>query len=171
MAVQVGLTTGSIKTTLSGNYTIIDIPGVTSAGSTFLQNLLTSRWYVLDTDSGGYIAYGATTDNPYDNLPQSYYTQKFYNNINNFVANTATSYGYDSTENFISYYNSGITAWREEAIAFNTWRDNTVSLMYDNIFSFTADGTTLPDIATGEFTGQAGYFDVGVTASRPNLFS
>jgi len=89
--------------------------------------------------------------------------------VRTFMNDTAVSYGYSSSDNFISYYNSGITAWRNEAIAFNTWRDNTETLMYDNIFSFTADGITLPDLAG--FTGQTGYFDVGITASRPNLFS
>ena len=91
-------------------------------------------------------------------------------NVNFLMNQTAKSYGYDSIDNAISYYNSGITSWRNEAIAFNTWRDNTVSLMYDNIFSFTADGITLPDLPG--FTGQTGYFDVGITSpSRPNLFS
>lgn len=90
-------------------------------------------------------------------------------NVNFLLNQTAKSYGYDSIDNAISYYNSGITAWRNEAIAFNTWRDNTETLMFDNIFSFTADGITLPDLAG--FTGQTGYFDVGITASRPILFS
>jgi len=90
-------------------------------------------------------------------------------NVNFLLNQTAKSYGYDSIDNAISYYNSGVTAWRNEAIAFNTWRDNTETLMFDNIFSFTADGITLPDLAG--FTGQTGYFDVGITASRPNLFS
>jgi len=94
----------------------------------------------------------------------------FYNIITgDLFRNVAFSYSYPSIENAISYYNSGVTAWRNEAIAFNTWRDNTETLMYDNIFSFTADGITLPDLAG--FTGQTGYFDVGITASRPNLFS
>jgi len=94
----------------------------------------------------------------------------FYFLIQNQLLNSVPlSYGYSSIENAISYYNSGITAWRNEAIAFNTWRDNTETLMYDNIFSFTADGITLPDL--GGFTSQTGYFDVGITASRPNLFS
>jgi hypothetical protein len=74
----------------------------------------------------------------------------------------ANFYGYDSIDNAISYCNSGITSWRNEAIAFNTWRDNTVSLMYQNIFSFTADGITLPDL--DGFIGQTGYFDVGITS-------
>lgn len=170
-AIEVGLTTGSIKTTITTDYEIYRVFGATSSGSTFLRDGSSDRWYVLEDSSGEYIAYGATGVSPFDNLPPSFYTQEFYGGVKNLLDSTAVSYGYDSIDNAVSYYNSGITAWREEAIAFNTWRDNTLSLMYDNIFSFTADGTTLPDIATGEFTGQAGYFDVGVTASRPNLFS
>jgi hypothetical protein len=100
-----------------------------------------------------------------------YLIKQFYGGVYNLMDREAFSFGYDSVQDAISYYNSGITAWRDEAIAFNTWRDNTVSLMYDNIFSFTADGITLPSLTSGAFTGQAGYFDVGVTASRPQLFS
>lgn len=96
--------------------------------------------------------------------------QHFVEIIDEFITSYAISYGYSSIIDAVSYHNCGITAWEEESIAFNTWRANTESLMYDNIFSFTADGITLPDLAG--FTSQAGYFDVGITSpSRPILFS
>jgi hypothetical protein len=90
--------------------------------------------------------------------------------IKNFLSRIAGDYGYDSIDNAISYYNSSVTAWAEEAAAFNTWRDNTLSLMYQNIFSFTADGVTLPDL--DGFTGQTGYAQLTLgEPSRPQLFS
>jgi hypothetical protein len=95
----------------------------------------------------------------------------FYSGVYSLLDEISSVYGYNGIVDAVSYYNSGITAWRDEAIAFNTWRDNTVSLMYDNIFSFTADGITLPSLTSGGFTGQTGYFDIGITASRPQLFS
>jgi len=135
---------------------------------------LVVRGYELDVDEFGGITYSFVGFDPEITIPTSDttsdYISFFYANIKNLLEGTSISYGYDSIDNAISYYNSGITSWRNEAIAFNTWRDNTVSLMYDNIFSFTADGITLPDLPG--FTGQTGYFDVGITSpSRPNLFS
>lgn len=172
MAIEVGLTTGSEKITLTSDYASYVVSGVTSSGSTFIVDLSTDRWYVLEDSSGEYIAYGATGVSPYDNLPNSYYIQDFVGGVENILNTTAISYGYNSIDNAISYYNSGITAWRDEAIAFNTWRDNTLDLMYDNVYSFTADGITLPSLTAGGFTGQTGYFDVGLGApSRPLLFS
>ena len=88
--------------------------------------------------------------------------------VDSILNDTARVYGYDSIDNAISYYNSSVTAWAEEAAAFNTWRDNTLSLMYQNIFSFTADGVTLPDL--DGFTGQTGYAQLTLgEPSRPQL--
>ena len=172
MAIEVGLTTGSVKTTLTTNYAFYTVGGVTSSGSSFLLDLEANKWYVLEESSSEYIAYGATAVSPYDNLPDSYYIQEFVGDVEGLLNTTAFSYGYNSIDNAISYYNSGITAWRDEAIAFNTWRDNTIDLMYDNIYSFTADGITLPSLTAGGFTGQTGYFDVALgSPSRPLLFS
>lgn len=88
--------------------------------------------------------------------------------VYNFLDETSVTFGYFDIQDAISYYNSGITAWRNEAIAFNTWRDNTVTLMYSNINGFTASGITLPSLITGGFTGQVGYVPLGLTSpSRP----
>ena len=171
MALDVGLTTDNTKTTVN-SYSFHTFTGLTSTSDRFIKNLDAtgaSAWYVYDPSVTGYILFGQDVDEiPDPNLTSNNVTQ-FHTTIQDLLYNTAIYYGYASSDNFISYYNSGITAWRNEAIAFNTWRDNTETLMYDNIFSFTADGITLPDLAG--FTGQTGYFDVGITASRPNLFS
>ena len=96
----------------------------------------------------------------------------FYVGVYGLLDSVSGVYGYNGILDAISYYNSGTTAWRDEAIAFNTWRDNTIDLMYDNIYSFTADGITLPSLTAGGFTGQTGYFDVALgSPSRPLLFS
>lgn len=92
----------------------------------------------------------------------------FGNSIFTFMEQTAISYNYKSLEDVVTFSNSGITAWRNEAIAFNTWRDNTLSLMYKNIHSFTADGITLPSLTGGSFTAQSEYVPLGITSpSRP----
>jgi len=146
--------------------------GLTTQGDSFLHDLIDDTWFIFDPTTGGTGGAYVEIDKTLEELKtssQRYQIQVFYNNVQTLISDTVRSYNYDSSDNFISYYNSGVTAWRNEAIAFNTWRDNTETLMYDNIFSFTADGITLPDLAG--FTGQTGYFDVGITASRPNLFS
>ena len=167
MLIQVKPTIGPDES-VTGSFKLTSIPGVTSSGTEFVFSYDKDTWYVFDESLTSYVEY---TGSPYDYL-ENLDTQKigsFEALIDNLLHDASISYGYSSIENAISYYNSGVTAWRNEAIAFNTWRDNTETLMYDNIFSFTADGITLPDLAG--FTGQTGYFDVGITASRPNLFS
>lgn len=118
----------------------------------------------FDEQKGGITSFDITID---QGLTEKY--QSFFGIISNFIDNYPTSFGYGSIEEAISYYNSGITAWREEAIAFNTWRDNTLSLAYDNIYGFTANGITLPSLSG--FTSQQGYFEVDIpTPSRPIIF-
>lgn len=143
--------------------------GLTTQGRDFLHSLDTDKWYIFDTSLNYYTEIDVTLQDLV-NSNQNYNISNFQSEVNVLLESTAVSYGYNSIDNAISYYNSGITAWRNEAIAFNTWRDNTLDLMYDNVYSFTADGITLPTLSG--FTGQAGYFDVGLGApSRPQLFS
>ena len=169
MAIEVSLTSGS-KGSVS-SFSIVDFPGLTTTGSTFLQDVSNNRWFVYDSATGAY----KQLNEPLESLVaknKPIRVEDFKISIFSLLGKTAVSYGYDTIDDAISYYNSGITAWRNEAIAFNTWRDNTLSLVYDNIYSFTADGITLPSLTAGDFTGQAGYLDVALgSPSRPQLFS
>jgi hypothetical protein len=174
MAINVGLISEPSTLKELNNYSYYTFQGLTSTSDSFLQDLDekgASAWYVFDPSVTAYVPFGEDVLSLFTDSSSitSESVSIFFQNVRFLINSTAVSYGYDSADNFISYYNSGITAWRDEAIAFNTWRDNTLSLMYDNIFSFTADGITLPNLSG--FTAQVGYFDVGVTASRPNLFS
>jgi hypothetical protein len=153
------------------SYFLTDDPilkGLTTSGDSFILDTNTNTWYVFNKDSEEYQEF---PQNPYE-LPTAnpeILLSSFINQIVSLLSSTAIEYGYDSIDNAISYYNSSVTAWAEEAAAFNTWRDNTLSLMYQNIFSFTADGVTLPDL--DGFTGQTGYVQLALAEpSRPQLF-
>jgi hypothetical protein len=150
-----------------GVYSDQRLIGLTSSGSTFIRDSDTGKWYVFDESNEEYVEF---PQNPYE-LPIVYeplLLTSFIDQTVGLLSSTAIEYGYDSIDNAISYYNSSVTAWAEEAAAFNTWRDNTLSLMYQNIFSFTADGVTLPDL--DGFTGQTGYAQLALgEPSRPRL--
>lgn len=168
MAIEVGLTSGG-KTLLT-TYTEFENPGLTTQGSKFIEDVTSGKWFIYDESVTGYvemnISYQQLVNNFSSRQPER--IRVLNEGVQLFLNDTAVDYGYDSIHDAISYYNSGITAWRNEAIAFNTWRDNTVTLMYDNIYSFTADGITLPSLTAGSFTGQAGYVPLGLTSpSRP----
>jgi hypothetical protein len=153
------------------SYFLTDDPtlkGLTTSGDSFILDTNTNTWYVFNKDSEEYQEF---PQNPYE-LPTAnpeILLSSFIDQVIFLLSSTAIEYGYDSIDNAISYYNSSVTAWAEEAAAFNTWRDNTLSLMYQNIFSFTADGVTLPDL--DGFTGQTGYAQLALAEpSRPQLF-
>jgi len=103
-------------------------------------------------------------------LSQQQQISNFQGSVYNFLNETSVTFGYFDIQDAISYRNSGIVARRSEAIAFNTWRDHTLALMYDNIYSFTADGITLPSVAAGSFTGQAGYTEFSVSPTPITFF-
>lgn len=149
--------------------------GITTGEAQFAYDSRTNSWFYFNEETSEFVASSdplnfvveeEVTITEQEN--QNIITQEFLQQINSFLNETASSYGYDSIDNAISYYNSGITAWRNEAIAFNTWRDDTISLMYSNIFSFTSDGTALPDLLG--FTSQPSYNDLNLsTPSRPTF--
>jgi len=169
MSIKVKTSLGADPTELSNLAEIIDFSGLTSTGEKFLHDLVTDEWYVFDSSLTSFVKMDTTLAD-LQNSNQNYNISSFTNTVNGFIETTVSLYGYNSINDVISYYNSGITAWREEAIAFNTWRDNTIDLMYDNIYSFTADGITLPSLSG--FTGQTGYSSLSLgTPSRPQLFS
>lgn len=167
--------------TVTGKFYNFDIGGtIPSITDDFVEVDATAYYDLLSqtySDSSKTITFDAGTSGlTLSDIPSATFTDQeligiFYSGVYSLLDEISSVYGYNGIVDAVSYYNSGITAWRDEAIAFNTWRDNTVSLMYDNIFSFTADGITLPSLTSGGFTGQAEYFDVGITASRPQLFS
>jgi hypothetical protein len=171
MSIKVKVSLESDPTELDNLAEIVNFSGLTSTGEKFLHDLVTDEWYVFDSSVTSFVKMDTTLAD-LQNSNQNYNISLFKNTVNGFMERTVSLYGYNSIHDVISYYNSGITAWRNEAIAFNTWRDNTIDLMYDNIYSFTADGITLPSLTAGGFTGQTGYFDVALgSPSRPLLFS
>lgn len=139
----------------------------TSAEHVYLLDEITLKWYVFNIQTEEYEEFQG---NPLEDLPQdtsASLSVRFLDDINTFINRTALQYNYSSIDNAISYFNSGVVASREDASKFITWRDNTLSLMYDNIDNFLADGITLPTL--DGFTSQAGY--VEFTAIEPqNLF-
>lgn len=173
MAITVGLTTQPSYKELT-TYSYYTFQGLTTTSDSFIQNLDAtgaSAWYVFDPSVTAYVPFGLDAlvllSSNVDTTANS--ISNFVNSVKNYIEIVATNFGYDSSLDFISYQNSGITAWRNESLTFGEWRDNTISLMYENVASFTGGGPSLPNI--DGFTGQTGYFDVGITASRPLLFS
>lgn len=173
MAIDIGLTTDPNYKNLT-NYSFFTFEGLTTTSTSFLQDLDAtgaSSWYVFDPGSTSYVPLGEDAlvllTNQVDATSDS--ITLFYSKVNNFIENTARSFGYKSSLDFLSFHNSGITAWREESLTFGEWRDNTLNLMYQNIASFTGSGNPLTDISG--FTSQVGYYDISTTPSRPNLFS
>jgi len=169
MAIPVKNKLGQSETVNS--YSIFVGPvGLTTTGSVFVQDTETLKYYVYNDFTSEYVELGGSGS--YQELVNS---NKELNirgfrgdTIDPFLDQTAREYGYQTIHDAISYYNSGITAWRNEAIAFNTWRDNTQNLMFQNIHSYTADGITLPTLSG--FTGQVGYVPLGLTSpSRPSF--
>lgn len=142
-----------------------NIPSLTdddvSITETEYNNILTGTYKLIE--SGG--TFGIQAAPPPTNQEK---VLLFFASVNSFINDAALNNGYDDILDAISYKNSGITAWREEAEKFISWRDNTKSLMYSNIHSFTADGITLPSLTGGSFTAQSEYVPLGITSpSRP----
>lgn len=51
------------------------------------------------------------------------YTEALTAAVSNFVDYTAKSRGYDSAAHLVSYVNSSVESWKQEAIVFCAWRD------------------------------------------------
>jgi hypothetical protein len=149
-------------------YAIYEFPGLTSTGTRFILDAeatgLTS-WYLFDISLGEYVAYSGDPNSEYINTlpvesPTANSISLFNYYVNDLLNSAAISYGYYSIDNAVSYYNSLDPTKREEARSFSDWRDSVLSLADTNIYGFTADGITLPDLAG--FTGQTGYIDFSV---------
>lgn len=173
MAIIVGLTTQPSYKELT-TYSYYTFQGLTTTSDSFIQNLDVtgaSAWYVFDPSVTAYVPFGQDAlvllASNVDTTASS--ISNFTSVVKSYIETVAIDFGYDSSVDFISYQSSGITSWRSESLTFGEWRDNTVSLMYDNIASFTAGGPSLPNI--GGFTSQVGYYDMGINPSRPQLFS
>lgn len=151
---------------------IFSFPGLTTQGNIFLHDLQDDSWYIFDPTTGGtdgaYVEID-TTLTDLKNSSESYQIETFYNSVRNHIETTSRTFGYESSLEFISYRDSGITSWREESLTFSEWRDNTLTLMYQNIASFTGGGPALDDL--NGFTSQVGYYAMPITPSRPQLFS
>lgn len=153
--------------------------GITSSGDQFIFDLNaepgTTSWYVLET-IGLTSAYVPYAFNPYmvealTNVQEQTTGDKisiFKESVTRLLESTATYYGYDSIDNAISYYDSLDSTKREEARSFSSWRDSVEFLADVNIFSYTADGVTLPDLAG--FTGQTGYTEFSVVPLQEDFF-
>lgn len=117
-----------------------------------------SKIITFDTEAGGLTLSDAVfSEEPLDDFE---IINTFKSSISFLLDGVALSYGYSSIENAISYYDSLDSTKREEARSFSGWRDSVEFLADSNIFSFTADGVTLPDLAG--FTGQTGYAEFSV---------
>lgn len=141
------------------SYMSANFSGVTSSGDDFIQDFETQDWFVYDKNLDKYVFYNG---DPRNIFSKEQIISNFRTMINIFLQNTAISFGYDSIQDALSYHNSGITAWREEAIALNEWRDNTISLAYNNIHMFTTNGIPLP--SESEFKSQQGYSSVNISS-------
>ena len=157
-------------------YATYDFPGLTTTGTVFLYDAdatgLTS-WYLFDNSLGEYVAYSGDPNSEYINTlpvesPTANSISLFQFRVNDLINSAAISYGYDSIDNAVSYYNSLDPIKREEARSFSDWRDSVLSLADSNIYEFTSDGITLPDLAG--FTGQTGYTGYEVTPIPTTFF-
>lgn len=119
---------------------------------------------VLSFEGGGL----TLAEAPSPTFSENQLIQRFIGNINGLLNSQASSFGYHSIDNAISYYNSSDETKREQARSFSTWRDFVLSLADDNIYGFTADGVTLPNL-TG-FTGQTGYIGYDVLPIPTTFF-
>lgn len=157
-------------------YATYDFPGLTTTGTVFLYDAdatgLTS-WYLLDNSSGEYVAYSGDPNSEYINTlpvesPTANSISLFQSRVNGLINSSAISYSYDSIDNAVSYYNSTNQTKRDEARSFSIWRDLVLSLADSNIYEFTSEGITLPDLAG--FTGQTGYTGYEVTPIPTTFF-
>lgn len=141
--------------------------GLTTQGEDFLHSLDTDKWYIFDTSLNYYTEIDVTLQE-LANSNQNYNINIFQSQVGGLLDSTATYYGYDSIDNAISYYDSLDSTKREEARSFSSWRDSVEFLADVNIFSYTADGVTLPDLAG--FTGQTGYAEFSVVPIPTTFF-
>jgi hypothetical protein len=152
---------------LSSNYQFFDIPNIPGFDSNFVLDLDSGQWYVFDKLESAYVAYKTPIDNPFEDADFSSFQIPYFTNIIlSYINQTAVSFGYDSIDNAISYYHSDNVVRREDAFKFKTWRDNTISLMQDNIDNFISNGITLPDLSG--FTSQPEYIEFN--AIQPETF-
>lgn len=174
MAINVGrISEPSTRKELS-NYSYYTFEGLSAASTSFLQDLDEERgasaWYVFDPSVTAYV--------PFEQDVSSLFTDSvditaesvsiFSQNVQFLLHSTAVSYGYDSVENFISYYNSADPTKREEARSFLNWRDEILQRADLNVYGFTAAGITLPNLT--EFRGQTGYSEFEVSPIQETFF-
>lgn len=158
------------------SYIQYDFPGITTTGEIFLYDgdaEGATAWYILENSSGDYVPYSGDPNSEYLSItyfpnPTSDFISLFESRVSSLLNSTAVSYGYNSIDNAISYYDSLDFTKREEARSFSSWRDSVEFLADANIFSFTADGVTLPDLAG--FTGQTGYAEFSVVPIPTTFF-
>lgn len=53
--------------------------------------------------------------------------------VQEFIDNKARTRGYDSALSCVSYYNSTISQWKAEAVAFSAWRDDVWTYVLDTM--------------------------------------
>lgn len=164
MTIQVKHIDGGYKNINS--YQMLTIQGLTSTGETFVENVESREWYVLDNNSGEYIYFSSTS--PIEKVLNSkkYIISDFKQKIKSFINETAISCGYDSTEDFITYINSNVPLWKSEAESFMKWRDSIIVLMYNNIKSFMTGNLINLPINIEDFTAQKNYTPLQINKSR-----
>lgn len=151
--------------------------GISSGESFFALDINTKNWFYYDDTQKIFVSSSDPINFATDEvkeipdveiLAQNDAIRIFTNDISQLLFGTAISYGYSSIDDAISYYNSLDQQKREEARSFSGWRDGVEFLADQNIFSFTADGVTLPDLAG--FTGQTGYAEFSVVPIPTTFF-
>lgn len=93
----------------------------------------------------------------------------FYGNIKALMSNTAKKYGYVSILDAVSFLNSDVPEWKNEAQMFVSWRDNTLNLLYKNLNDFNEGKiSSLPTVE--DFVKQPSYSEINIEkASRPSI--
>lgn len=129
-----------------------------------------ARTFLKDTDTGNYFVYNNSSNiyNQISTNPESHILSItansisiFKNTVSSYIDYLSSSYGYGDIAEAISFSSSGITSWREEGIAFKEYRDNSLSLMYDNINSYLDNSTSLP-IEIDTFISQGNYIPLSL---------
>ena len=91
-------------------------------------------------------------------LSQDQLINQFKGLVYNLLDAEAISGGFASISDAATFYLSTSTTEKSKAEDFIQWRDNTLNLMNQNIFSYTADGVTLPSLS--EFVEQGEYWSI-----------
>lgn len=130
----------------------------------FLKRNYFKDFFVWEKNSNAFLQIDCT--------PDEYILKDKKNSINlfrylieSYLDYVAVCYNYEDIRDAISFVNSGVDAWKEEALAFNSWRDETLKLMYKNIKNYIVSNHTLPK-TIDEFKDQSEYIPLGL--SKPS---